>query len=188
MNRTGKPRRAKSSTIAGVASVDPESTTTISAQSPRLSRHFPMQAASLKQITAALTPSARLVDSPEGRAGDRAAGSFRAISPSAFFGGAGRAPSTCLILRAVRSAASRRMVQKATPLERVSTVLRGRFAAPQDEVRGAAGVHAPISGPIVRGWQVHRTYAPDPMLAGPPSRHHIAAMIEPSPSPIPVLA
>ncbi len=70
----GKPRRTKSSTIAGVASVEPESTTTISAQSPRLSRHLPMQAASLRQITAALKPSAALAGGSEGRTGDRSRG------------------------------------------------------------------------------------------------------------------
>src|ERR1700744_4948307 len=82
MNRIGKPRRTKSSTIAGVASVEPESTTTMSAQSRSLFTHLPMQAASLRQITAALKarapPGAR---GSEGCAGDRVAGSVRAISP-----------------------------------------------------------------------------------------------------------
>src|ERR1700722_13772685 len=86
MKRMGKPRRTKLSTIAGVVSVEPESTTTISAQSPRLSRHLSMQAASLRQITAALKPSAALAGGSEGRTGDRVAGSLRAISPSVLAG------------------------------------------------------------------------------------------------------
>src|SRR5271163_2595123 len=82
MNRTGKLRRTKSSTIAGVASVEPESTTTISAQSRRLSRQLPMQAASLRQITAALRPSTPGAGGSEGRTGVRVAGSVKAIQPS----------------------------------------------------------------------------------------------------------
>ena len=38
-----------------------------------------------------------------------------------------------LILRARRSLASRRMLQRAAPEQRTGCVLRGRFAAPQDE-------------------------------------------------------
>ncbi len=38
-----------------------------------------------------------------------------------------------LILRARRSFASRRMLQRAAPEQRTGCVLRGRFAAPQDE-------------------------------------------------------
>src|SRR4029077_18613647 len=84
MKRTGKPRRTKSSTIAGVASVEPESTTTISAQSPRLSRHLPMQSASLRQITAALRASATPgAGGSERCSGDSVAGSVSAISLSA---------------------------------------------------------------------------------------------------------
>ena len=58
MSRMGKPRRANSSTIASVPSVEPESTTMISAKPLRLCRHLPMQAASLRQMMAALAASA----------------------------------------------------------------------------------------------------------------------------------
>ena len=59
MSRMGKPRRANSSTIASVPSVEPESTTMISAKPLRLCRHLPMQAPSLRQMMAALAASAR---------------------------------------------------------------------------------------------------------------------------------
>ena len=53
MRRIAKPRREKSSTIASVRSVEPESTTTISANPSRLDRHLPMQASSFLQMTVA---------------------------------------------------------------------------------------------------------------------------------------
>src|SRR5580698_7202923 len=153
MNRMGKPRRIKSSTIACVASVEPESTTTISAQSRRLSRHLPMQVASLRQITAALKARASPDGGSEAWMGDRVAGSVRAISASASRG------------------------------SRADTELQ-RSDRGEPEAR-------PISGPIVWGWQA-RHPGPPPFSSPPPRplapsgpRHHIAAMVEPPPSPSP---
>ena len=53
MSRIGKPRLEKSSTIASVPSVEPESTTMISASPSRLDRHLPMHASSFLQMTVA---------------------------------------------------------------------------------------------------------------------------------------
>src|SRR5277367_5669122 len=82
MTRIGKPRRANESTMASVSSDEPESTTTISANPARLSRHLPIQAASLRQITAALRPSAPPEGGSECSGGDKVAGSVNAIEPS----------------------------------------------------------------------------------------------------------
>src|SRR5271170_2471542 len=154
MNRTGKPRRTKSSTIAGVASVEPESTTTISAQSRRLSRQLPMQGASLKQITAALRPSAPGAGGSEGRTGDRLAGSVKAIQPLLW-----RRAASFL---GVRSPTRNRAKDSADI-----------WAICPSLARSVGG--SPASEGLKRSW-----------LARPGARHHIAAMIEPSPSPSPV--
>ena len=130
MNRTGKPRRTKSSTIAGVASVEPESTTTISAQSRRLSRHLPMQAASLKQITAALSSSARAEDGSERRAGDSVAGSVRAIDLLLSRRGRAHRSASCLKGRAKRG------VSKDDP---EGNAARARLNRPSSPLRGASG-------------------------------------------------
>ena len=53
MRRIGKPLRENPSTIASVRSVEPESTTTISASPSRLARHLPMQASSFLQMIVA---------------------------------------------------------------------------------------------------------------------------------------
>ena len=97
-----------------------------------------MQAASLRQMTAALKSARPLAGGSEGRTGDRVAGSVKAISPS---------------------------------------VLAARLRI------------GPISGPFAESWQGRRATrfvlgrARPICLRAHARRHHIAAMIEPSPFP-----
>src|SRR5436305_12043800 len=62
MRRRGKPRAATDLTISSVLSVEPESTTMISASPSRLAKHLPMQASSFLQMTVAEMGKARGAD------------------------------------------------------------------------------------------------------------------------------
>ena len=70
-----------SSTMVSVASDEPELTTTISAKSRKLSRHFPMQAASLRQMIAALSASALSAGAGGSERGrEKVAGCFKSMA------------------------------------------------------------------------------------------------------------
>jgi S1-C subfamily serine protease len=80
------------------------------------------------------------------------------------------------IWRAVRSAASRRIVQQATPFERLSTSFEAASQRPRTRFEERLASRRRY---LVQLFEAGKL---DPTLARPSPRHHIAAMIEPPPS------